>query len=252
MIFFFKPKKIHLDCFTNRNDVYSYFPIVEGNKTFPDWWKKLPKISEHPIHNTYEPTMKTCAGFIDYFNNSISIRLWSDLIINLENNESVNNFNWQFSDEQSMIQSHEDKQFSGFVNEINQQHFKILSPWFFSCKEDIQFLWTGNQWNQNLMNKITMLNGSTSFKYQNATNINFMCSRPKINENEKIFLPCGTNLINYFPLSERPIKIHNHLISSEEYVNIYSKHTKISFINKYNKIKKIVQQNENKCPFGFK
>jgi hypothetical protein len=247
MIFFFKPKKIHLDCFTNRNDVYSYFPIVESSKAFPDWWKKLPKSS------LKENTMKNCAGFTDYYANSISLRLWSDLLITLINDKDNGiYYEWKFSDKISTIVTHTKKQYGNFLDETNQQHLKIGSPWQFSCKEDLQFMAIGNPWNEGLINRITILNGSLNFKYQNTTNINIVSNYPKPDESSEILLESGINLYNFFPLSERPIEIHNHLVSNEEYNKLEQKNIAISFVNKYVKTKKIIEQDEIKCPFGFK
>jgi hypothetical protein len=251
MLFFFKSRKIHLDCFTNRNDVYTYFPIVEGNKTFPDWWKKLPKSIPDETKPFIASTMKHCSGFQDFFSNSISQRLWTDLIIDLRKENNSNNYQYQFSDDISFIDTHNKIQKGDFVDD-DQQHFKIDSPWLFSSKEDINWLSIGNCWNENLINKITILSGSINFKYQNGTNINVFCGYPKIDGKERLYLKHGTNLLNYFPLSERPVKIHNHLISDDEFRKIKQKLSKISFVNKYQNIKKIVQQTENKCPFGFK
>ena len=246
MIFLFKPKKIHLDCFTNRYDVFHYFPIVSSQKTFPDWWKILPK-----SYDSTSSTMKSCVGFIDYFKYSIGLQLWSDLLINLEKNP-MPQYDWEFSDGKSEITTHPTQQFEGYVDPIENQHIKLDSPWSFSCKEDLMWTTVGNIWNKEMVNKITFLNGILNFKYQSTTNINALCKYPKPGERETIYLPCGTNLLNFFPMSERPVEIHNHLVSSEEYQLFKEKNTKISFFNKYKKIKNIVEQNESKCPFGFK
>lgn len=248
MIFFFKPKKIHLDCFTNRNDVYSYFPIVEGNKTFPEWWKKLPKTYNDDVSSV---TMKSCVGFIDFFRNSISLRLWSDLIIHLQKNPEPSCY-WKFSDGISKMDVNSPQRLDGFVDPTEHLSIKIDSPWAFSCKEDIQWVTVGNNWNKNTINKFTNLNGILNFKYQSSTNIQIMCDLPKKYEKNEIFLPYETNLLNFFPMSERPVQIHNHLISDEEFKKYDLKMSGISFSNIYRNIKKIVDNNESKCPFGFK
>ena len=41
-MFLFKKKKVVLNCYTYRPDVYSYFPIERSSKHIPEWWKKLP------------------------------------------------------------------------------------------------------------------------------------------------------------------------------------------------------------------
>ena len=118
MIFFFKPKKIHLDCFTNRNDVYTYFPIVKANKTFPDWWKNLPK-------NSNRSTMKNCVGFLDYFKNSVALRLWSDLEITLKK-DPMPIWSWEFSDDKSQITSHSPHLFENYIDPTENQQLQLL------------------------------------------------------------------------------------------------------------------------------
>lgn len=252
------------------SEVYTYSPIVHGEKTFPDWWKKLEKnVQIHPMHTPYKfgRTMKTCVGFTDFFINSVSLRLHTDVYLTMAKNkigdslgytglkmDNINpNFRWVAkSSSKAIIEEHAPEQYGDFIDIKEQQHMKLVSPWLFECKEDIPWVSVGNCWNEKLVNKITVLSGILNFKYQSTTNINFITSYPK-EDIETIFLPFGTNLVNFFPLSDRKVKIHNHLISENEFYRKNATTTpQIFFVNGYNKLKKIKQENESKCPFGFK
>lgn len=254
MIFFFKPSTMHLDCFTDRPDVYEYFPIEKGNKCYPNWWKNLPDKQTFDIENMkVNKTMKTCVGFLDFHTKSICMKLWSDLAIRITNDEKTGLKNWayQFSDRHSKIDIHGVEQFEGYVKNYFQ-HFKIISPWIFNCKEDISWVYVGNNWSEDLCNEMHIVPGVVDFKYQGNTQINFFLKLSG-NSTFKIFKH-NTPLINMFPMTEKKIKIHNHLITSEELNNKKKKSVSVSFSKKYYKIRNILkkQKEESKCPFGFK
>jgi hypothetical protein len=71
-------------------------------------------------------------------------------------------------------------------------------------------------------------------------------------EKDTTLIESGQPMVNIFPLSERKIKIHKHLISHNEIGKLGLDSLGISFFGKYNKIKRIMKEKERKCPFGFK
>lgn len=247
MFFSFKRSVIHLDCFTHRPDVYEYTPIVKGTQCMPDWWKKLekPKFDFETLKNFQ--TMKSCAGFIDFFANSVSIRLWCDLAIKLNKNKTLS---YNFSDSETPMHSHVPSEYGNYINSDYQQ-CKIISPWLFSCKKDINWVWVGNQWNENLNNDTTVLSGISNFKKQFGTNIQMIVKYNKYNEVHN-FYKQGTPFVNIFPMSEKKVKIHNHLISVDEQLQMSYKSSSIKFFNKYFRMNQIkAEQEKSKCPFHF-
>ena len=60
----------------------------------------------------------------------------------------------------------------------------------------------------------------------------------------------GTPIVHLLPLTDKNVKIHNHLISDEEFRIMTEKNNSIKFSKNYKTIKKIIDQN-NKCPFKF-
>ena len=248
-MFFFKPKVIHLDCFTTSKPTYEFFPIDYSHKFYPDWWKKLPKsVETENSEKGFVLTMKGCIGFTEFYRNSITIPLWSDLLI--KNNEEKKYFDCFFSDQVSAFAGHSIEQMEGLIDPTNHTHLKILSPWFFRCKEDVRFTWTQPTWNFNPIDQIIIPPAIIDFKYQNGTNINFFISSK--NEKQTTLIESGQPLANISPMSERKLKFHNHLISQDELNNIIFKNAGITFFGKYNKIKKILNKKDSKCPFGFK
>ena len=72
MFFWFKKKKVVLECFTDNDIAFNYAKIERMDKFFPEWWKKTKKYSDKGI-----PTIKGCVGFIDYYKKGITIPSWN-------------------------------------------------------------------------------------------------------------------------------------------------------------------------------
>jgi hypothetical protein len=65
-------------------------------------------------------------------------------------------------------------------------------------------------------------------------------------------MSAGQPLVNLLPMSERPVKIHLHEVSNEEYLKVGSRDRVFTYgRNKYKKNREFLQKNEGRCPFGF-
>jgi hypothetical protein len=251
-MFFFKPKVIHLDCFTYDVATYNHFPIDYSHKFFPQWWKDLPKVMEdavNPEKNFFGMnTAKTCTGINNFYANGITIPLWSDLLIRIRNEEIT----WQFADFTTKMTSHPVRQTGTYLDASEYINLKIQSPWVFDCKENINFMWTQHTWSFNKPKEIIIPPGIIDYKYQTSTNINFYLTYPTDNKQKDILMEAGQAMVNIVPLSERKLKIHRHVISKEQHSEkVWNSGGAFTFHNKYLKRKKIMKNNEKKCPFGF-
>ena len=257
MMFFFKRKIIHLDCFTTESSVYELFPVDYSHKFYPDWWKKLPKQVNIPesqdtnnLNIGFVPTMKSCIGFTEFYQNSITIPMWTDMLIKV--NKEKNYYDTFFSDTKTKINKHFPRQMEGLIDTQDYLHFKIDSPWFFSCKNDVRFSWTQPSWNFNPIDKIVIPPAIIDYKYQIGTNINFFGKYVAENTKKDILIEAGQPMVNIIPLSERKLKFHNHLIGEDEYNKIVMPYkTQNTFHSVYNSRKKFLDKKETKCPFGF-
>jgi len=251
MFFFRRPSVIHVDCFTDRPDVYTFNKIDHSVKFLPAWWKKLPKQAKNSPDNHPFPTLKTCQGFIDLFKSGIILPLWSDLSINLvKSNDSTNETFWQFADRMSYNEVHHADQRGTFLPKEEYQHFKLLSPWHLKTKEDLNWVVTGNTWINNNLSTIFFPEGILNFKWQAQTNVNMFLK--KENVNKQMLLEVGQPLLQFIPMSEKKIVLHHHLVSQSEFQSVCDSGLLHTFINGYSKGKKILQEKESKCPFGFK
>ena len=241
--FFFKEKPIIIDAFTKYSNVYEYASIKEANNFIPEWWKNMNSLYEETNQygiKTKKSTIKRCDGFIENYKNGFMIPAWSDFSILATDA----NWSYQFSDGISSIVSHPNKQFSDIFEDY--LHFKIISPWMIREKTGIKFAFTNPIWNNVDKSQILIFpQGIVEYKYQHATNINIFIKKTPI-QNEFTF---GTPLAHIIPLSEKQVKIRNHLISDEEYRQLDDLHVNITFLNKYRKIIN-TKGSSTACPFN--
>jgi hypothetical protein len=248
-MFIFKKKKIVIDAFTWNSSINSYFKPDLSNKFLPDWWKQLP--STFNGNNKYDitteiATIKRCDGIINLYKKGFIIPLWSDLIV--ETNE---NGEWRSSwssDNSTNIIDHDKRQLGNISDDLI--HIKIISPWILKEKTGVEFYWAEPVWNNlQKFNNVTFLPGVLDFKYQNNTNINILF--PK--KNARYEFEFGQPMVQLVPISDADVEIKTHLVSPEEWnhLSLMNIH-KFSFLNFHRNKKKIIDsQEKKKCPFGF-
>jgi hypothetical protein len=247
MLFFFKPKTINIDCFTTRQEIFNLFPIDYSHKFYPEWWKKLPKTLEDDGITTGS-TMKKCVGFNQFFQNSLTIPLWCDFSLRIYPEDG--RYDVKFSDGKSEFGYHPYTQMEGLVAKETFIHLKLISPWAFNCKDDINWSWIQHTWNFSPIDKCIIPPASVDYKYQNGTNINLFAKSIR----QDIIFESGQAMVNITPLTERKLKIHNHLVDHKEYEKKVWSSVPLKFDGKYNSVKEIMKkkEKESKCPFGFK
>lgn len=212
--FFIKKSEIVLDCFTFIDLYKTTFPPINSVDTYPQWFKSLPKndfVNNNFVNAVPLKTMRRCVGILDFFRYSFTLPLWSDVIINTDK-ESYSYF---FADNFSSIEMHNPRQHGNFISHYN--HLKFVSPWLFFCKRDVKFLVVQPSWNfidNQLFNEnIFIVPGVVDFKYQHTTNVNAFITKKK----NELKLNAGTPLLNFFPLTDKKIKIISHTITKQEF-----------------------------------
>jgi len=246
---FKKGKKIILNCYTSEQYVYDLFKIDRASNFIPDWWKQLEKGYIHNNNIGQTATMKSCIGFTKHFKNGFIMPLWTDLALKLGNIEQ-GNYGWEFADMKTEMGSHPTAQRGNYLNEREYLHMKIVSPWILDCNEDIDWLFIKPDWNFNNPDEIIIPPATLDFKYQHTSHINFFLKFGT--EPKEIMLESGSPIIHLIPITDKKVELNVEKISKEEMENYRSKNTKVSFLNKYNKVKRILKSQESKCPFGFK
>jgi hypothetical protein len=230
---------IHVDFFTDEEQLYNTAYIDRANKFYPDWWKKLPK--QLDTFETPCATMKTCRGFIDLYANSLIFPSPTDMWFNVtEKDYKVHTPSGERIDDY-----HNQIQRGDFLK--NFHHAKLLPRWVAKCKNDIKFSWQKPMYNFENPLDFILLDGVVDFKYQRKMNIN-ICFRKTLKTIKIDFLQ---PLVMITPQTEKKITFKRHLVSKQEYDRT-SKLTKpVKFINNYLTLRKYREQEEKKCPFHF-
>lgn len=241
-MFIFKKSKIVLDCFTFDESIIKTMPIDFANKHFPEWWKKLPK-SYKPNNQFFESaTMKTCAGMVDYYKNSICIPLWSELCIKIENGRYV----WQFADKRTKAIVHEQEQRQGFMPSNQFGHMKIDSPWMFKTKESLNWVWSQPFYSFENPSALFVLPGVVNYSEVCITHINLGIP---LDKNRTINLDFGQSMVHITPMTDKEIEIRRHLISEKEFNEMYFYESRKTFLNSYQTMKNF-KNKYSKCPFS--
>lgn len=237
ILFKFPQKKIVLDCFTDSEITIKAAPVDLAIKHMPDWWKELP--ASYMTELTQLGTMKGCMGMIDFYKYSVAIPLWSDLALLIKNKD----YKWQFADTATNAQVHNlEIQATGFMPK-DYGHLKIASPWVFSCKENVNWVWSTPLYNLNENPDIVILPGIVNYHSQGTTDINMFFD---VSKDRQILIKLGTPLAIITPMSDRKVEVVRHLISTEEYVNKVKNN--IAFLRKYEKVKELTDKFKS-CPF---
>ena len=253
MLFKFKKSEIDLDCFTDDPVQYEVAKIRSGKAFFPEWFKKTSLINKE-----YDGlTIKGCNGLKDFYSASVIIPSWFSMVLEIIKNQN-NTFEYSVNFSEGGpegVLSHGSFQYEHFKTDFSE-NFKIDNPWYFKTKEDIKFVWSQPTWSHpEMLSVLHLLPAVVDFKYQSGTNISWMITAQA--EYKKIEIDPLDALVALHPMTEKEIKIHNHLVDSREIDRIYGydmihkmrsgtfmrnkRQRKIKYFNKLEEI-------EKKCP----
>ena len=119
-------------------------------------------------------------------------------------------------------------------------HLKITSRWAFVEKTGVKFVWIKPDWHHKNPLAYWTVPGIIEYKYQHGVLHNLM-----IPYNTKLQIDTGTPWLQLIPLSEKPIEVKCHLVSTQELEQIMNANAQISTTGGYlKKIKDIRKQQE--------
>lgn len=244
-MFFIKKKKIILDAFVSEGWIYNNNPIQSSSKFIPKWFK-----NSKPFYTDdgYIPkeTLKQCPAISSLIMKGITLPLWTDYAFKYDHDNKE--IKWGCGDTldgYAEAETHDAIQWESFADKTRYFHFKIISPWLFRTKEDIDFYWDRSYFNQKLEVPYSTVPGIINYQRQTGTHINMFIDMHKLTKNEHGFytfnIEAASPVAQLIPLSERNVEVKNHLVSKTEYRDIQNNYKKVFFTNNYKKIKK--------CPF---
>jgi hypothetical protein len=233
MLFFFKKKKIVIDCLTNKIAIFDLFPPVKNIEVKPDWWKKLPSAVDVEIPEAFgatkkQATIKRCDGILELFKTGFVLPLWSDMtVITTRDGNLAADSSAELN---VIIETHPrfeyGEEFDSYI------HAKFVSPWFFREKTGASFYMTSAFWHQTQNWKnIIQTPGVLNFRDNIATNINTFLPKRDF----KIYLKAGTPLVHFIPLFDYDYEIRPQLLNDSEMYKLHQRYSyKMSYLGKYN------------------
>lgn len=243
--FFHRTPQLHLDCFTYAAHIYEMFPIVYARYSVPQWWKNLDSSTLSYDWKHFTPprkslNMKSCYGFLELYKSGVILENWCDFKVRVDES----GYRYMMSDGLKPEQHPRHQMGEGFKN---YHQLKLSSPWIFKEKTGVKFHFGAPTWNMEDYD-FRVVPGVVDYRINGYTNVNIMI--PKTPKDHTI--PAGQPLAHIIPLSEKRLKIKNHLISQQEYDNMF-RHSSSLYAG-WRGVKKILDRNDNrdkKCPFGF-
>lgn len=255
--FFHRSSVVNIDCFTSNNDAYKFTPIVKSSKAKPEWYDKViktqPSNTKWPQYKVDENggidfnwhislrSIKSCPGFHDLYSRGFILENWCDLAVNVHEK----GLSFHYSNGTAPILHDNDQVNPGF---LNHWLLKLNSPWKIQTKEDIAFACVGAQWSLENYD-FHILPGMVNFHYQTGSNVFLAINK---NRHDQFCLSMGTPLVQFIPLTDKKIKIHNHIVTEEELKTKTYNVTGTSM--GWRRTISLVRRNdkrEKKCPFGF-
>lgn len=255
--FFHRTTTIDVDCFTSNNDAYKFTPISKASKCKPDWYDKVqgitPSNTKWPQYQINDSgfidfnwklslrTIKSCPGFHELYSKGFILENWCDFVVN----NDTNGISYHYSNGKAPILHSNDQVDPGFKD---HHILKLNSPWIIQTKENIPFMATGAQWSLENYN-FHILPGIVNFHQQTGSNV-FLTIRKDVPD--QFLIPMGHPLVHFIPLTDKKIRIHNHVVTEDELKTKTYNVTGTSM--GWRRTKSLVKRNDErqkKCPFGF-
>jgi len=228
-------KKIILNCITYEPYVYEFAPIQKASEYTPEWYSHMKGRYDSEVFTA--STIKKCPALQNAMTQGFILPMWTDLSIKMNKHDDGWGYEYQFADSKTQNHDHDPRQWTGRWNPKTHAHMKWVSPWYFNCSHDIQWLWQ-KPYYHDTNDDIDIIQGIVEFKNQSTTNINCM-----VKGKEKIFVKWNTPMVQLIPLTNKPVELKLTLVNSKEEWEKYQKHPIFMFQNNYKTVVK------KRCPF---
>ena len=237
-MFWKKNNTICLDVYTDRKEMFEGYQPMLARKFIPDWWKNLPQHREQDMPGYPKmpvATLKGCPAINDILKTGIIFPSWCELHakVDVGGNKDVH-----LVPNYVQIAEHDERDFTQHKPEM--AHIKVTSPWAIVEKTGVKFIWMKPDWHQQKPLEYWTVPGIVDFKYQHASLLNMF-----VPYNTKLQINTGTPWLQLIPLSEKPVEVKCHLVSTQDLDQIMSANTFISITGGYlKKIRHIRKQQE--------
>ena len=217
--------------------MYLNTPVVKSSKAIPDWWKE---IEPYDVNNRNPElmTVRECYGFIELYRHGVIVENWCDLTIKTFNDEYLYWYSGGNAPE-----FHERRQWGNAFP--NHHHLKLNNPWVMREKTGINFMWVGAEWSLDKF-EIKVLPGMVRFDIVTGMNVNMMFPKRE----GEFTIPVGTPLGQLIPLTDKKLRVENHLVTYEEYKQHLMTSMGVSFYG-WRKALQLRKRNKERgtCPY---
>lgn len=244
MMFWFKPRKVYVDCFTNKERYYNLYAPQKAANFIPTWWKNLPHTFQDPLrfdprYSRTAPTMKYCIGFRDLYALGFMLPMWSDVDLFVSQNDCV----FSFADQQSTVTHHIPKQYGN--NFSNFHHLKFHPPWGIKEKSGIKFAFVEPTWSFiNSCPTMRVVPGITEYNLYSQVNVNMFAL--KRDTEYKITIEAGEPLCHLIPLTEKKVILNTHLVSESEFRRVIDRNAPTKFAGDFQMYRKMMKGRKKK------
>lgn len=254
--FFHRTTTINLDAFTSDSYLYETTPVVPSHKTYPEWWLNIPNghvrnfdyskvhsgMSQDEITSMVlrDNNIKNCYGFLEFYKKGAVVESWSDLAIKV----GPAGYKYINSNGNAPVEHPSSQYGKGFKN---FHHIKLDNPWLFKEKTGTKFLLVGATWALDNYSFV-IPPGILDFTLTSIAHVNMFL--PK--RSEEFILSIGQPLIHLIPLSEKKLKIKNHLVTEQEHFKIRDQVATSHFgwRKKFELMRRNKKREDLKCPFS--
>lgn len=255
--FFHRTPTLNVDCFTSNPYAYKFTPVIKASKAKPEWYDQVispqPSNTKWPQYKTNNEgdisfnwhlslrSLKSCPGFHQLYSKGFILENWCDLGINVTKDK----ISYIYSNGESPLIHENDQVDPGFKD---YHLLKLRSPWKIQTKENVNFIGLGAEWSLEGYN-FRVLPGIVNFYYQTASNVFLAINKEPI---DQFNIPMGKPLMHFVPLTDKKIKIHNHILTDAEMLTkLYNVTGTFMGWRRSFSLAKRNEKREKKCPFGF-
>jgi hypothetical protein len=247
-MFLFRKTPLVVDFFTDYLDMPEVTRPDMAVRFMPEWWLNIPKNAQAEGQLFPDITMRKCAGFIDYFSNSVMVPLWSDFVVEVGPVGTVD-YQFQFADRRSVGMEHPQVQRGAYLPPNQYQHMKLDGQWMVSTKDETKWVLSQPTWCFDSPENVIIPPGIAEFKHQHHLNVSMFIPRPTDGV-RRILLGAGQPLLAMTPMTDKKVVVKTHQVTRHEMDKLNSK--TVFFSGDYLKKRAMRAAAKTKCPFGFK
>lgn len=206
----FRKKPVQITAFISEEyeGAAKCFPIARASRHIPKWWKDIPSAASLDISHR---SMRSCPGIVNTFKTGFVLTLWSDLLI--ESNQNA--WRYQFSDGQSVIVEHSNVNANGFYND--HWIFKLESPWILQSSRDMKIAFCDFFYGSNAARPYQIPYGiNETLDKKMHTNV-FLFLQKQVGS---LMLRASTPMFHLLPLTEDAVTVTTEIISQKQMMKL--------------------------------